>query len=289
MRLDVERMSVVKLLFLMLDVLPGCVIFSNHNVALVFPPSSSLLVPRTIETLIGGLLLQPCGCKCETSVLSSSRITEQQILELDSLPWGARIFTGVAGMLGFHLKGVGVIAPIYLIKNATTVTQVVGEELLVLLEGRESYQKEGFTICEELQVKRIPRGKWVDLNASKALAAMRKRFCAAVSLNCLCPRRAVFFSSYLHSCGFYVRSMVSCRDPNVRLIKSMMSKIVLKRLWVQAKDLPGTFHLLAIHCFASPRTQAVISQISLDGRASGYWSGFIKIILENASNPLLFC
>ena len=80
---------------------------SNHNVALVFPPTLSLLVPRAIETLTAGLLLQPCGCKCEMSVLSSSRITEQKILELDSLPWGARIFTDVAGMLGFHLRALG--------------------------------------------------------------------------------------------------------------------------------------------------------------------------------------
>ena len=108
----------------------------------------------------------------------------------------------------------------------------------------------------EVPRARLKCSEWIDQNGEKAILSMSKRFGAAVALHCSCPQRALF-SRYTHSCRFYVLALLHFREAQIRQIGSMMSRVVLRRPWIKARFLAGTFYLLGL-----PRSQSLVSQLS---------------------------
>ena len=222
------------------------------------------------------LLRVGCSCKCKTSLLSSQDLTPSDLWGLDETPWGARIVTRSAGMLGYVLRGAASphafesVRPNYYLDVVAGTINTIGEEEKV--RGPEEPH-----LLAQLNVpqKKLRLHEWQESNASKAMLSIQKRFKASLSLQASCPQRALFFSSYMHSCGFYVRALFNYHEKQLRHIESIMSKVVIRRPWIQAKHLPGTFYLLGIKSLGSPRAQSIVSQVSLllrwHGRYAAEW------------------
>ena len=80
----------------------------------------------------------------------------------------------------------------------------------------------------DIATSRLKRTEWLDLTGEKAFLSMSKRFRAAIALHGSCPQQALFFfSSYMRSCGFYVRALFTFREKQVQHIESMMMRVDL--------------------------------------------------------------
>ena len=162
----------------------------------------------------------PCHCKCKTFLLPNFLLSPQDLLFLDSTPFGCKIAAASATMLGLFLHS----------PYATIAPDLFPVPTL----------SPGFNYSD-LEQQQI----------NKAFSSMERRIRAASPLHLSFRDRTLYLS-------FYVLSLPHCHHstllPSPLLLDrytSLIRKFLCQRHWIQAQHLPGivTYLKLGIlHC-----------------------------------------
>ena len=63
-----------------------------------------LLTPDGRDAL-ARIIVQPCTCKCKTAIVWNQRLDSRDLVELDAMPWGAKVLVAVTTSLGLPFVG----------------------------------------------------------------------------------------------------------------------------------------------------------------------------------------
>ena len=194
----------------------------------------------------------PCHCKCKTFLLPNFPLSPQDLLFLDSTPFGCKIAAASATMLGLFLHSpYATIAP-----DLSPVPT---------LSPRFNYS--------DLEQQQI----------NKAFSSMERRIRAASPLHLSFRDRTLYLSFYVLSLPHYLHSTLLPSPLLLDRYTSLIRKFLCHRHWIQAQHLPGivTYLKLGIlHCpkiFLNPASWASV----FDDLASLWWLGYVAF-------PILF-
>ena len=171
--------------------------------------------------LLSFLHTAPCNCKCKTFLLPNFTLSEDDLILLDSTPFGAKILAAHATMLGLFLHSpTSRVAPCY---------NDQGDLISPLLSR--------------------PAPDIETSQSRKALATMdhRARAVSALSFR----ERTLFLSFYVMSIPLYIHSTLLPSPDLLSQYTRILPKVLCPRPWMKAAFLPGvvTFIKLGIlHC-----------------------------------------
>ena len=137
-------------------------------------------------------------------------------------------------MLGFQLRGAATGYQLEAVREDLKVELATGA--LLQPPADDAALQQAFLLQRDVATSRLRRREWLDETDQKALLSMSKRFKSAIALHCSCPQKPFFFSSYMHSCGFYVRALFQFQELQIQRIESMMMRVVLRLLRWHGKD-----------------------------------------------------
>ena len=162
--------------------------------------------PAPLVSLLSGT----CKCKCKSSVLFHTSPDREQLLALDRTPWGPKLCTADATVLGFSLSG----APV--------------------------------SIDAGLSAPVLPRAQRsrAGNKASSNITRKRRLF---LPLRQSLPERSLCCRAYLSSCLHYTQQVVPpIASIQVHLLASNASFILGGRPWLQSKHLEGVFRVFRL-------------------------------------------
>ena len=170
--------------------------------------------------LLTRLHLCPCHCKCKTFLLPNFPLTSQDLLFLDTTPFGCKIAAASATMLGLFLH--------------SPFTSI-------LPDASPAPRPPSLFNSLELEQQQL----------NKAFATMEKRIRTASPLQLSFRDRTLYLSFYVLSLPHYHHSTLLPTSPLLDRYTSLIRKFLCRRHWIQAQHLPGivTFLKLGIlHC-----------------------------------------
>ena len=173
--------------------------------------------------LLSYLHTAPCSCKCKTFLIPNYVLSHHDLTLLDRTPFGAKIVSSQATMLGFFLHSpLKQVTPIY-DKHAHPIP---------------SYGKFHVTDIEQAQMR-------------KSLSTMEHRAKTVSSLSLSFRERTIFLSFYVLSIPLYLHSTLLPTSSLLRHYTRLIRKVLCPRPWVQAEHLPGIVRYLKLgllHC-----------------------------------------
>ena len=179
--------------------------------------SSALCIPSHPH-LLTRLHTSPCPCKCKTFLIPNFQLSHNDLAYLDSTPFGAKIVSPSATMLGLFLH-----SPFTCVLPTTA--------------DFPSTRIDPFTI-ETQQTK-------------KACLSMERRLRACLPLHLSFRDRTLFLSFYVLSLPHYHHSILLPSESLVNHYISLIRKTLCPRHWIQAHHLPGIVSFLKLgilHC-----------------------------------------
>ena len=173
--------------------------------------------------LLSLLHTAPCSCKCKTFLLPNFTLSPEDLVLLDSSPFGAKIVASHATMLGLFLHSpTKQVTPLY-------------DDQGILLPPRPLYS------LPEIEASQV----------RKALATMEHRAQAVSSLALSFRERTLFLSFYVLSIPLYVHSTLLPTATLLNHYTKILRKVLCPRPWIKAAFLPGVVSFLklgVLHC-----------------------------------------
>ena len=195
-----------------------CVVL--HSSLLSFSP---FLHCPTFPHILPFLHTAPCQCKCKTFLIPNFPLTSPDLCYLDSTPWGSKIISPSATMLGLFLHS-----------PYTQVTTLYDEQMNPLPPTSPFTRKD----IEAAQLR-------------KPITVMQKRTRACSALGLSFRDRTLFLSFYVLSLPVYHHSTLLPSSPFYRIYYSLIRRLLAPRHWIQASHLPGIVTYLrlgTLHC-----------------------------------------
>ena len=190
----------------------------THRFSL-FPPITCHEYPHILPFLHTA----PCKCKCKTFLLPNFSLSSSHLSLLDSTPWGCKIISSSAAMLGLFLHSPqSQPTPLY-------------DEQMTPLPLSPPFTR---SAIEAAQLR-------------KPIATMQKRTRACSALGLSFRDRTIFLSFYVLSLPVYHHSTLLPSSPFYRVYFTLIRRLLAPRHWIQASQLPGivTYLRLGIlHC-----------------------------------------
>ena len=170
--------------------------------------------------LLTRLHLCPCQCKCKTFLLPNFPLTAQDLLFLDSTPFGCKIAAASATMLGLFLH--------------SPFTSILPEPS-----------------PNPAPPPLFNRGDLEQHQLNKAFSSMERRIRAASPLHLSFRDRTLYLSFYVLSLPHYHHSTLLPTPSLLNRYTSLIRKFLCNRHWIQAQHLPGIVSYLKLgilHC-----------------------------------------
>ena len=230
-----------------------------HSSLLTIGPGLSC---PTHPHLLSYLHSSPCSCKCKTFLLPNFLLSHEDLVQLDRTPFGAKIVTSHATMLGFFLHSPIVqVAPNL---NASAETLV-------------SYTKYKLSDIEHSQMR-------------KSISTMERRAKAVTALSLSFRERTIFLSFYVLSIPLYLHSTLLPTTAVLQHYTRIIRKVLCPRPWVQAEHLPGIVRYLKLGTLHCPKISLFASLLGYCVRCYGEpiatWLCFISQTLPSMPEQL---
>ena len=230
-----------------------------HSSLLTIGPGLSC---PTHPHLLSYLHSSPCSCKCKTFLLPNFLLSHEDLVQLDRTPFGAKIVTSHATMLGFFLHSPIVqVAPNL---NASAETLV-------------SYTKYKLSDIEHSQMR-------------KSISTMERRAKAVSALSLSFRERTIFLSFYVLSIPLYLHSTLLPTTAVLQHYTRIIRKVLCPRPWVQAEHLPGIVRYLKLGTLHCPKISLFASLLGYCVRCYGEpiatWLCFISQTLPSMPEQL---
>ena len=223
-----------------------CVVL--HSSLLSFSP---FLQCPTFPHILPFLHTASCQCKCKTFLLPNFPLTSSDLCFLDSTPWGCKIVSPSATMLGLFLHS-----------PHSQVTPHYDEQMISLPPTSPFTRKE----IEAAQ----PR---------KPITVMQKRTRACSALGLSFRDKTLFLSFYVLSLPVYHHSTLLPSSPIYRIYYSLIRRLLAPRHWIQASQLPGIVTYLrlgTLHCPVIHLTCSLLGYcLRCYGEAVASWLCFV--------------
>ena len=190
-----------------------------------------------------------CKCKCKTYLIPNYQLSDQDLLYLDSTPFGAKIISPSATMLGLYLHSplssiIHHIHPPPPPLPSPPPLPPISPPVLPLSE--------------------------IEANQSqKALRIMERRIRACIPLQLSFKDRTLYLSFYLLSLPHYQHSTLT---PSASLIKkyyAFIRTLLCPRHWIQAQHLPGIVSFLKLGILHCPSISLYSSLLGFSIRCFG--------------------
>ena len=195
-----------------------CIIL--HSSLLSFSP---YITCREYPHILPFLHTASCKCKCKTFLLPNFSLSSSHLSLLDSTPWGCKIISPSATMLGLFLHSPhSQPTPLY-------------DEQMSLLPPSSPFTRSAIEAAQ----------------LHKPIATMQKRTRACSALGLSFRDRTIFLSFYVLSLPVYHHSTLLPSSPFYRIYFTLIRRLLAPRHWIQASQLPGivTYLRLGIlHC-----------------------------------------
>ena len=189
-----------------------------HSSLLTIGPGLSC---PTHPHLLSYLHSSPCSCKCKTFLLPNFLLSHEDLVQLDRTPFGAKIVTSHATMLGFFLH--------------SPIVQVA-PNLNASAEALVSHTKYKLPDIEQSQMR-------------KSISTMERRAKAVSALSLSFRERTIFLSFYVLSIPLYLHSTLLPTTAILQQYTRIIRKVLCPRPWVQAEHLPGIVRYLKLGTF----------------------------------------
>ena len=207
--------------------LTGILRLRSGNRAVTLPASwlrlrGTLTCPSHPDTLTF-LHTATCTCKCKTFLIPNHLLSPDDLIYLDSTPFGCKIIAPFATMLGLFLH--------------SPITHV--------LPSPDSLYH------QPPQIHRFDVASIEAQQASKALARMAKRVKIGTRLALSFRERTIFLTFYVLSLPMYHHSILLPSTTVLTKYYGMIRSMLSPRPWLQAKHLPGLVSYLKLgilHC-----------------------------------------
>ena len=205
--------------------------------------------------LLSHLHSSPCSCKCKTFLLPNFLLSHEDLVQLDRTPFGAKIVTSHATMVGFFLHSPIVQVAPNLNSSAETLV---------------SYTKYKLSDIEHSTMER----------RAKAVSALSLSF----------RERTIFLSFYVLSIPLYLHSTLLPTTAVLQHYTRIIRKVLCPRPWVQAEHLPGIVRYLKLGTLHCPKISLFASLLGYCVRCYGEpiatWLCFISQTLPSMPEQL---
>ena len=182
-----------------------------------------------------------CVCKCKTFLIPNRPFSVDNLIYLDATPFGAKIVSPSATMLGLFLHS----------PHQSVLPRVsdTGETLSALaLFSRQQIESQ---------------------QTQKALAGMTQRTRAGIALGLSFRERTLFLSFYVLSLPHYHHSVLLPSASLISTYYQLVRRTLCKRPWMQARFLPGVVSYLRLGILHCPRIFLSSSLLGFALRAYG--------------------
>ena len=171
-----------------------------------------------------------CACKCKTFLIPNRPLSVDNLIYLDTTPFGAKIVSSSATMLGLFLHS----------PHQSVLPRVsdTGESLSPL------------TLFNRRQIE--------SQQTQKALASMTHRTRAGIALGLSFRERTLFLSFYVLSLPHYHHSVLLPASSLISTYYLLVRRTLCKRPWMQARFLPGVNFLSPSGYIALPANLPVL-------------------------------